>query len=310
MLMATIEREGIGSTSVDPEPTIKVPSARHRRDSLARIRPERRPAGGFAGQPPFSPVRSRRTRGAILVGLAAGAVALSGMSAASGDAIPGDPLYGIKRSTEQAQLALAGSDISRGQLYLEFAKTRMNEAYAVRTEPAGLATVLDDMDADTRRGVKLLATAAVDRHEPAALDAVDAFVAGQRRALSGLIDGLNGPARDRVQASLTLLDSIKRRSGALRGNIAGCSGTASGLDALGPVPRTCGAEPRVRHPETETVPGAVPAGQLPGRVNAGSRTDDASHDPAAPDTTGTPEGDAPLDGLIDDLAHLLGNLLN
>ena len=63
--------------------------------------------------------------------------AVSGMSAASGDAIPGDALYGVKRSTEQAQLALAGSDVSRGQLHLEFARTRLAEAGALGSDPAG-----------------------------------------------------------------------------------------------------------------------------------------------------------------------------
>ena len=36
--------------------------------------------------------------------------------------------YNVKRSTERAQLALAGSDVSRGKLYLEFAGSRLDEA--------------------------------------------------------------------------------------------------------------------------------------------------------------------------------------
>ena len=95
MLMATIERDGIGATAA-PEPA---PSRRGSRSV-------RRPAGS-------RPVTARRTRarGAIVVGLAAGTLALSGMSAASGDAIPGDPLYSVKRSTERAQLALKALDL-------------------------------------------------------------------------------------------------------------------------------------------------------------------------------------------------------
>ncbi|WP_373294855.1 sigma factor-like helix-turn-helix DNA-binding protein, partial [Dactylosporangium sucinum] len=83
MLLATAEREGIGVTVKEPEPTSRAP-----------LRSLRRPAGS-------GPAVSRRTRsrGAIVVGLAAGTLALSGMSAASGDAIPGDALYSVKRST-------------------------------------------------------------------------------------------------------------------------------------------------------------------------------------------------------------------
>ena len=48
-------------------------------------------------------------------------MAVSGMSAASENAMPGDALYGVKRSTERAQLALASSEVNRGQLFLDFA---------------------------------------------------------------------------------------------------------------------------------------------------------------------------------------------
>ena len=104
-LVATAEREGIGVT--------------------ARPEPEDQRARASAGRVwPASP--GARARGAIVVGVAAGTLALSGVSVASGDAMPGDALYGVKRSTERAQLALAGSDLTRGQLYLDFARTRLH----------------------------------------------------------------------------------------------------------------------------------------------------------------------------------------
>ena len=74
-----------------------------------------------------------------LVGVAAGAIAVSGMSAASENAMPGDALYGVKRSTERAQLALASSDLTRGQLSLDFARTRLAEAGALGGEPTASA---------------------------------------------------------------------------------------------------------------------------------------------------------------------------
>ena len=114
MLLATAEREGIGVTA-RPEPE--------------RPRPRLRPRRGSAGI-----ARRPAARGAIVVGIAAGTLALSGVSVASGEAIPGDALYGVKRSTERAQLALAGSDLTRGQLYLDFARTRLPEAHAVRAD--------------------------------------------------------------------------------------------------------------------------------------------------------------------------------
>ncbi|MEU7616319.1 DUF5667 domain-containing protein [Micromonospora rifamycinica] len=183
--------------------------------------------------------RRARARGAILVGIAAGAVAVSGISAASENAVPGDALYGMKRSTERAQLALASSDISRGQLFLDFARTRLDEAATLRDDPTGFSAVLDDMDTDTRQGVRLLTTGAAQHADPAALDAVNTFVAGQRRAVGGLLDGAGSAERDRTRQSLALLDAIRRRSDALRASIACALPAPVGSDALGPTPAAC-----------------------------------------------------------------------
>jgi hypothetical protein len=229
MLIAAAQRDGIGISAVTPPDGTRV-----RQRTYAGVLA----GGGLRGR--IS--RRLRTRGAIVVSvIAAGTLALSGMSAASGDALPGDPLYGIKRSTERAQLALASSDVTRGQLYLEFAKTRVAEAAAVQKDPAGLAAVLDDMDADTSQGVKLLNTAAVQRREPAALDVVDRFVDDQQRRVSALaVEQQPEASRTRVLGSLTLLESVTRRTAALRKAL-NCGATSVGTDELGPQPKTCEA---------------------------------------------------------------------
>ena len=285
MLLATAEREGIGITAKDPEPE----ATRRGQRSL------RRPAGS---RPAVS--RRTRTRGSIVVGLAAGTLALSGMSAASGDAIPGDALYTVKRSTEKAQLALAGSDISRGQLYLEFARTRLDEAQAVK-DPGGLTAVLDDMDSETLEGVRLLTSTAVSRKDPAALDAVDAFTTTQRAGAEKLRAGVNGGARARAAKSVTLLDEIDRRSKAIRPLIKCGAAAVSAADQLGPVPNGTACKPAGQKTSGSTTqqPGNIqqqnnpgqtgaPAGQRPvpsGSADPGSATESA---PAAPS-----EGPAP-----------------
>ncbi|WBB66255.1 DUF5667 domain-containing protein [Micromonospora sp. WMMD812] len=229
MLLATAVREGLGN-----------PAAA----TTAEPAGQRATAGSLRGSLlPAVTARRARARGAILVGIAAGAVAVSGISAASENAVPGDALYGMKRSTERAQLALASSDISRGQLFLDFARTRLGEAAELRGDRVGFSAVLDDMDADTRQGVRLLTTAAVQRADAAGLDAVNTFVAGQRRAVSDLLDGGATRAdRERTNRSLTLLDAVRERSDALRAAL-GCNLPAPvASDALGPAPRTCPAD--------------------------------------------------------------------
>ncbi|WP_407664377.1 DUF5667 domain-containing protein [Micromonospora parastrephiae] len=222
MLLATAEREGLGNAPTATETATARPTSTARGPLL-----------------PAVTARRARARAAILVGVAAGAIAVSGISAASEDAVPGDALYGMKRSTERAQLALASSDISRGQLFLDFARTRLGEAAKLRGDRIGYSTVLDDMDADTRQGVRLLTSAAVQRAEPSSLDSVNTFVTGQRRAVSNLLDGANRADRERTRQSMALLDSIRERSDALRASIACGLPTPAGSDTLGPAPTAC-----------------------------------------------------------------------
>ncbi|PZG23985.1 hypothetical protein C1I95_02115 [Micromonospora craterilacus] len=219
MLLATAAREGIGAPAA-PQPAEKTSAGR---GSLL----------------PAVTARRARARGAILVGIAAGAIAVSGISAASENAVPGDALYGMKRGTERAQLALTSSDISRGQLFLDFARTRLVEASALRGNRAGYSAVLDDMDADTRQGVRLLTGAAAQRSDPAALDTVDTFVTRQRRALDPLTDRGSRADQERTAQSLALLTSIAERADALRAAIACGRPASTTSDFLGPTPGTC-----------------------------------------------------------------------
>ncbi|SBT48235.1 DUF5667 domain-containing protein [Micromonospora auratinigra] len=219
MLLATAEREGVGSAAKTDTPAAT--------------------SGVRAALLPAVTGRRARARGAILVGVAAGAVALSGISAASENALPGDALYGMKRSTERAQLALASSDIGRGQLFLDFARTRLDEAATVRGDRLGFSAVLDDMDADTRQGVRLLTTVSAQRSDPAGLDAIDAFLTGQRQAVSGLLDRADHVERDRTRRSLALLDAAGRRADAIREAITCGLPAPTVSDALGPAPAGC-----------------------------------------------------------------------
>jgi hypothetical protein len=268
--VATAEREGIGATALD-DPSPEYGGKR------ARVHP---------------PLVTRgRAKGAILVGLAAGTLALSGMSAASGNAMPGDPLYTVKRSTESARLALAGSDIGRGQLYLEFARNRLAEAQSVGPHGAGLPGMLDDMDTETRDGARLLTMAALDKHDRTGLDVVDSFVHQQRNELARLGD------TNRIRQSVALLDQIGLRSAQLRPTL-GCATGATTTDELGPVAPSChgGSTGPTRsnsttggapHPEATTVgPTGTPAAGTTGSVG--------------PSTS-------PSAGLLGDLGRILGS---
>lgn len=225
MLVATAERDGIGTTAAPEETAPGIHAA------------VRAPRRGLLGK---GTGRRIRARGAIVIGVAAGAIAVSGLSSASENAAPGDALYGVKRSTERAQMALAGSDVTRGQLSLDFARNRLAEAAALDGDNPAFADVLDDMDNDTKQGVRLLTTSAVARTDKAPLNTVDAFVTGQRRVLGPvLLDKLNSDNRERAATSLNLLDNIDKRARGLRAGLECDSGGALGVDLLGPKPRAC-----------------------------------------------------------------------
>jgi len=316
MLVATAEREGIGrtataSTDTDLAPAHRAPA---RRAGTRRSPATRRPAGG---RPNLAPGRIR-ARGAIVVGVAVGAIAVSGMSAASENAVPGDALYPVKRSAERAQIALASSDVTRGQLYLDFARTRVAEAASLPSGDDGYGTALDDMDADTMQGVRMLTTAAVRRRDSAALEVVDAFVISQRHALAALGDHGSGQDRERTARSLALVDAVAKRVDALRTTLSCGNGGATGSDQLGPKPRSCTAgatpqqgtgdqpakpqstgegstTPRTENTDPNTTPGTVPS--APAGVDASV--------PAVP--TDPPAGDD--GGVLGDLGRIFDDLL-
>jgi hypothetical protein len=227
MLVATAERDGIGHTATaadaESEPAAAVRSGGLRHGLL-----------GHGGR--------IRARGAIVMGVAAGARAVSGISAASENASPGDALYGVKRSTERAQLAMAGSDVTRGQLSLDFARTRLTEAAAMPGSDTGFAGVLDDMDADTRKGVKLLTTAAVARKDNKPLATIDSFVDQQRRTLFPAMNKLSAPNQERAQASIGLLESVSDRAESLRKGLSCDNAVSAGVDKLGPKLKGCAAD--------------------------------------------------------------------
>ncbi|MCM4077187.1 DUF5667 domain-containing protein [Paractinoplanes hotanensis] len=226
MLVATAERDGIGHTAraadTEPEPAAVARTGRLRHGLL-----------GHGGR--------IRARGAIVIGVAAGALAVSGISAASENASPGDALYGVKRSTERAQLAMAGSDVTRGQLSLDFARTRLAEAVAMPGNDAGFGGVLDDMDADTRKGVKLLTTSAVARKDSKPLSTIDTFAEQQRRTLTPSLSRLSATNQERALTSIGLLDSVNKRAESLRTGLGCDNAVSAGADKLGPKLKGCAA---------------------------------------------------------------------
>lgn len=241
MLVATAEREGIGVTA-KPGPPVR----------------------------DFVVPRWTRAQRVAVSGFAAAVLVFSGAMAVSGDAMPGDTLYGVKRTGERAQLIMAsGSPYQRGQLRLTLAENRAAEAAEMQGDQRQVMALLDEADAETREAVKAVMESAVDRREPGRLDVVDAFVDQQYRTINGMLARLSGDAYLRASASAQLLAAVKQRGQALRGALR-CGGMAPrGSDELGPLPGRCMAQEKLQ-PATDG--GAATPNTGGGQEQVGAQT--------------------------------------
>jgi hypothetical protein len=78
-----------------------------------------------------SPFNFRRTLAISVAGLLVLVLASSGTAAASYEALPDQPLYGVKMAVEQTQLALAVSDLDKAEVYASLAEKRAREIGAM-----------------------------------------------------------------------------------------------------------------------------------------------------------------------------------
>ncbi|QQQ76096.1 hypothetical protein IOD16_34485 [Saccharothrix sp. 6-C] len=270
-------------------------------DEAAKARMRARVLG--AAEPPPTklarPVRERRTgaRGRLAVALAAALCllfSLAGMSLLlSRDALPGDALYGVKRTAESASLGLTFGEESKGYKRLEFAAARVAEVETLVDRYresgggplGGYLTALTDFDADAAAGSRALA-ALGSNSDRRVLEGLRDWADSQAARLTGLRASLPAEAADRAGTSLDLLDRIADRASALHAR-ADCASVTSGqVDQVGPLP----AEDECAPPPA--VPGASPSDlpSVPRTTTAAAAAPTTSGD--VPGGTSTP-GDVP-----------------
>jgi hypothetical protein len=77
-------------------------------------RPGRGPRGRSASRALEGRVSWRRRGSAVAAGAMASVVAVSGVAVAGSQSLPGDPFYGVKRTTEAFQLRTADGNLEKG----------------------------------------------------------------------------------------------------------------------------------------------------------------------------------------------------
>ncbi|HEY3262719.1 MAG TPA: DUF5667 domain-containing protein [Pseudonocardiaceae bacterium] len=242
-----------------------------------------------------TPIAARRrsavvgVQGRLLVAAAAALcvlVTLSGMSLVlARDALPGDALYGVKRSAESAELGLTFGDEPRGFKHLQFATARIDEieALAARAGGAGsdadtglFLTALQSFDTDAAAGSRLLLET-LTNGAGGQLATLRGWAEQQRQRLGEATAAMPLGAAGRAGGSIVLLDRVIGRVSALQQRLP-CSAVTSGArDDVGPLPADGQCVPAASGPaQSSPVPASVtsttvsPGAQQPGLVVPGS----------------------------------------
>ncbi|MBV9099318.1 MAG: hypothetical protein JO079_14800 [Frankiaceae bacterium] len=190
-----------------------------------------------------------------LVAVGAGAAvvtAVAGVGVGASRSLPGQPFYGVKRATEDIQLATTSGTEDRGKRHLQFARERLSEATALaghtsaigqmagHRDYAGAAVVdtatsnliantLRDMDVETRSGANDLFVAYRDSGSTEPLTALSDFTVRQYRELRSLVGALPESVRSQAMSSLSLLNLVATDTVAL------ANGSPAEQPAPGPV---------------------------------------------------------------------------
>lgn len=225
--------------------------------------------------------RTRPERGghrrAALFGAAAAAalVALAGTGTfASRDALPGDPMYGVKRVAESTGYALTFGEQAKARRHLEQAQRRLDEveglvgrdqgagagvASADPTEQQLVRSTMQEFDSNANEGSRLLLSGPAP--DAAQVDDVRQWATEQSARLSGMRSTI--PAQDKADESLALLNRLLGEADALQKAACG--------PAAAPCPTVRDGEP-AEGSTTETGSTLVPDATVPGPTESRSTT--------------------------------------
>ncbi|MEW1859438.1 DUF5667 domain-containing protein [Streptomyces sp. NPDC088194] len=178
--------------------------------------PRRAPAAALRKLAPRSRLSRRIAVGGLTMGVAAGA--FGGVAAASTNALPGDSLYGLKRSMEDIKLDMAGSDSSRGKVYLDMASTRMQEARRLMDRGRGgqldsesvgeVRKALSGMHQEVSEGHRLLTAAYQKDGSLQPMELLNTFAESHRQGWADLSGKLPSQLTDVSDQVTSLFDAI------------------------------------------------------------------------------------------------------
>lgn len=149
--------------------------------------------------------RSPAVRLASAFVLAAMLLVVGGGSAiaASSSALPGDPMYGVKRAVERISLAMHRDPVGRAALHLQFADTRLHEVSALVLAGKDPSELVDDLEGElTGAEQDALHALALGRDSEALLAHVREMIAKHIAVLNGVLAKVPDQAKDSIQHAI------------------------------------------------------------------------------------------------------------
>ncbi|MHA3705251.1 DUF5667 domain-containing protein, partial [Jatrophihabitans sp. YIM 134969] len=234
----------------------------------------------------------------LVAGAAVVVVGLGGATWLARGALPGDALYGLKRTAEGVDVSLSGSDLDKGHALLVGAQTRVQEvrdlvgrpqsmALGARTSAAGglsdstvklVVKTLETADTDTQKGVTLIGDDAIKRNVSDGLTLVVGWAQGQRARIDSLVGAIpaQGAAHDRAVASATNIRAALTRAEQLQKDYTNKT-CRRDRDQFGPTPCLAAAAPA-----TPVTPSTAPSGRTTSAPATGGGTPDVGPSSSAP----------------------------
>lgn len=172
------------------------------------------------------PWRRRLIGGGVAVGVLSGGI--GGVAWAASSALPGDPLYGVKRSLENMRVSVSGSDLERGEQYLGQAKTRLEEIHKLLGRHDSnvdgsdssrlIADTADNLYQDVDSAGQLLAPLA-EQGNAEALSNLKNFLDVSEPQVQDLETLLAPDSQDEARRLVALMDGLRTRMVAAQKNL-------------------------------------------------------------------------------------------
>lgn len=163
--------------------------------------------------------RKRKATRRAYTAAAVGSMVLgtAGIAAAAQNALPGSPLYGVKRAIESIELSFATNDNARGQDLLDQARTRLSEVKALSQTPGAANTALIQQTlqafaSSASEGTNLLFTNFQRQGNVGDLSAIQSFATAAANQLNSLSPTVIVQNRAQMLEASSLIANVEQQS--------------------------------------------------------------------------------------------------